>query len=272
MHILLRLFILSFILIPFFGASQRPSDIHAGRSKRFIDRFEVVAGPSISFNSGNKFVDNYQDDLMENKRLKNFGYSLGVGLYHPLNRWLDLNARILWEKKGSNAELNVPLNPVNNDARQIIQSTYTYDYLTLGFLPQVFIGKEKRITLSIGGYYSFMNSVEGHEEVLTTDDDVTYNSTFNGRVLRGFRSDGAVNSISFIPGLQSFEKDDYGITMGIGYVIGIGGHSNIAIQLVDNFGLQNINKPVAFLENPPERNHTLSLIIGYVYSRPWKTK
>lgn len=272
MPFLMRLSILPFILIPILGVSQQAPDFQAATSRRFIDRIEFVAGPSFSFNSGNKFVDNYKDDLMENKRLTKVGYSVGAGLYHPINSWLGVNGRILWEQKGSNAELNVPLNPVNNDARQIIQSIYTYEYLTFAILPQAHLGNRRRLILSVGGYYSIINSVEGYEKVLTTDDNVTLEGKFNGRSLRGFSATGEVNAISFIPGLQSFVENDYGITLGIGYLIGIGSQNSMIIQLVDNFGLQNINKPVAILENPPERNHTLSLIIGYVYSRPRKTK
>ena len=259
------------ILVYFSVFSQEASKLRAPDQKRFIDRVEFVFGPSLSFNHGNRFVDNYKDDVMENKRLTSIGYSVGLGAYHPINNWLGINARIIWEQKGSRAELNVPLAPVNNDARLIIESKYSYKYLTIAVLPQVYIGLKKRFTLSVGGYYSFINDVEGSEKVLTTDDNVTLESHFKGRSLRGFRDDGSVNSIAFIPGIQSFEDHDYGITFGFGYLVKIKNNSSIMFQLIDNFGLRNINRPVdALLNNPPEKNHTVSVIIGYLYMRPGK--
>ncbi len=51
---------------------------------KFIDGVEIFAGPSLSFNHGNKFIENYEVESIENKRLLKLRYTVGIGFYHKL--------------------------------------------------------------------------------------------------------------------------------------------------------------------------------------------
>jgi len=230
---------------------------------KFIDKVELIVGPSVCLNHGNMFIDNYNENDVRNKRLAKIGYSIGVGAYHPVNHWLDINARVLWEQKGSKAELAHPLDP----AIQFINSEYTYDYLTIYFAPTVFIGQRKRIAISLGGYYGKINDEKGHASIYDTKNIVQPSEgSFRGRYWYSFRDDGSTYSISFIPGKQSFEKDDYGASVGISYNLPIGGTHNLSIQLIDNYGLFNINNK-KYSNNLPEKNHNLCLLIAFIFNR-----
>ena len=124
------------------------------KPKRFIDKVEVFAGPSLSFNYGNKLVDNYSD-LIENKRLMKVGYSYGIGVYHPVKGRLDINARVLFEQKGTKSQLN----SYSYASRSIINSEYSYDYLTFYLAPTFLIGKRKNLrSFYFGSYEHFVQA------------------------------------------------------------------------------------------------------------------
>ena len=253
-------------------AQDRP-DLQAPKSKRFIDKVELFGGASLCFNHGDMFVDNYSGDyangnFVQNKRLTKAGYSVGVGVYHPIYNWLDITARIMWEVKGSNSELNHPLNPVNDNDREIETSEYTYTYLTFSFAPKIYFTKKRKCFLLAGGYYGKIKDERGHI-IYAPQGQTPSENSFKGRYVVGFRDDGGVNKSSFAPGLSSFQKDDYGFIVGFGYSLRINERHSMSVQLIDSYGLQNIIKPVfaPFLPNPTEKNHTLSLSIGYIIKR-----
>jgi len=230
---------------------------------KFIDKVEIFAGPSQSFNYGNKFVENYKDENVTNKRLLKPGYAFGVGVYHPISERFDLNARFQIEQRGTNAELNIPTLKINSE--------YTYKYLTFNLLPQIHFGRNKKFYVAVGGYYSALKDVSAIEEVYDKTDKVTRIGNFEGRSVRYLRDDGTTQTIAFSPGLQSFAKFDYGLVLGIGYSVKVRNKSSIVFQCVDNLGLQNINKSsVGILDNPPENNHTISFAVGYIHKRPFK--
>lgn len=246
--------------------------------KRFIDKMELFAGPNASFNYGNKFVNNYKGEYtngnyVENKRIMKPGYSIGLGVYHPIVDWLSINSSVLWEQKGSKARLDVPLNPVNDDRRLTIESTYTYKYLTITLAPILYIGNSKKWIVSLGGYYSFLKDVNGSEVTRyfeidystnpITTTDIRIEDNFQGRKIRALRDDGGVNAITFIPWLGSFKKNDYGVTLGLGYSISIANSNSMLISLNSQLGLLNINEPVDILYNPPEKNNTIAITIAY---------
>jgi hypothetical protein len=102
------------IMISTHGWCQQNKVYHLPKSKRFIDKVEFVIGTGLCFNHGNMFVENYRGEYangnyVENKRLTKIGYSIGIGAYHPVNDWIDINVRVLWEQKGYKSELNTPL-------------------------------------------------------------------------------------------------------------------------------------------------------------------
>ena len=82
-------------------------EVQVPKRKRIIDKFEVFVGPSLSFNYGNKFLENYSDDNISNRRIPKPGYTFGLGIFHTINDRLDLNARLQYEQRGG--ERNLPI-------------------------------------------------------------------------------------------------------------------------------------------------------------------
>jgi len=250
------------------SALAQNSSTQANMPLRFINKIEIFAGPGLSFNRGNKFIENYKDANIENKRLLKVGYTAGVGIYHTLSKRIDLNLRFQFEKKGTMSELDHPLNPVNNDSRQLISTSYSYNYLTLSLAPIAYIDKEKRFALSVGGYLGKIGKTSG---IITYSDPASplAVNNFIGRIWASYNPDGGINGSTFIPGLQSFEKYDYGIVIGFYHNISVSANQNISIRLIANYGIQDINKK-SIIESLPEKNHSLSLILGYILNRNTK--
>ncbi|QLH33330.1 MAG: hypothetical protein HWD62_13760 [Cyclobacteriaceae bacterium] len=103
--------------------------------KRFIDKIEIFAGPNLSFNYGNMFIENYNDDNVTNKRLLKLGYLFGLGIYHPVKDRLDISLRLQYEEKGTNSEMVTPGLQINSD--------YLYKYLSASMAPRILFGKRK---------------------------------------------------------------------------------------------------------------------------------
>jgi hypothetical protein len=239
------------------------SETYILKSKRFIDKVEVFGGPSLSFNHGNKLVDNYNDGLITNKRFMKVGYTFGLSVYHRVKDRLTLNARILFDQKGTKSELN----SYSYTSRSIVNSEYSYNYLTIFLAPNFLIGKHKNISISLGGYFSKIKSVKGFASTYDTQGTVPPTAgSFIGRYWYAFDNNGGINSFTFIPGLQSFEQNDFGLTLGLAYQIHIESNHIISLKLTDNYGLHNVYNG-KITENMPEKNHSLSLTLGYIFSR-----
>lgn len=232
---------------------------------KFINKIEIFAGPGLSFNRGNKFIENYKDANIENKRLLKVGYTAGVGIYHTLSNRIDLNLRFQFEKKGTKSELDHPFSIVNKDVRQSITSDYNYTYLSFSLAPIFYLDEEKKFGLFIGGYFGKIGKTRG----ITTYYDSSSGSAvndFTGRVWESFNSDGTINGSTFIPGLQAFEENDYGIISGAHFRIPFTIKQSLTISVIDHYGIKNIYNN-RFAENLPERNHSLYIVVGYILNR-----
>lgn len=237
------------------------------KPKRLIDRIEVFTGPNLSFNYGNKFIENYKDENVTNKRLLKPGYVFGIGGYHPLSDRLDLNVRLQFEQKGTKNELNTPSLPEGN--RQFDYFNYTYKWFSITVAPQILIGKKKRITLSIGGYLSKIKEIDGKGKTYNINGTFYSEGSYKGRYFYDLRNDGTRQGFSWMPHLTSIEDYDWGLVSSIGYKIPFNDKHSLLIQLQNNLGLKNINK-----SNPyglEEKSHSLSLIICYTYHLPPKS-
>jgi len=194
--------------------------------------------------------------------------SFGLGAYHPINDHIEINFRILYERKGYRSELNTTL---GSNSRAYAESDYTYSYFTIPITAKLFIDKKRRFAISLGGYISRLKSVRATEKFFNTLENMHTESSFIGRTIVGFDIDGGINRAAFIPGLQGFEYQDYGAVVGVSYEFKINDRSSLLFQLIDNYGFANISKPnFTALPSPYERNHTVSIMIGYVYHRKSK--
>jgi hypothetical protein len=241
---------------------QSSENLKLPEPKRFIDKIELFAGANFSFNYGNKFIENYQDEFVMNKRKIKPNYVIGVGVYHPINDWADINFRLMYEEKGTNSQMVTP--------GLLRKTDYTYRYLTISLAPRISLFNNTKLKVSAGGFFSKIRNVEGRAYALDTQNNVTFVSNFNGREIRELRPDGSTGSITFAPGLKSFQNYDFGITLSLSYSITINSRNELTIQLQDNLGLQNINKQLDVIVNPPEKNHTISILIGYSLNRKVK--
>lgn len=259
--------VLFIILLLFFEqvSAQTSNEINDFNKKRFIDKVEVFAGPSLSFNYGNKFVENYNDENVTNERLLKPGYAFGVGVYHPISNRFDLNARLQYQQKGTKTELNTPSLP---DGRIISSDNYTYTYLTMIAAPQLNIGRKMNFMLSLGIYYSKIKEIKGTIRITDTNGTANSEGSFEGRYFYDLRDDGIRQGFAWMPNLTSIENNDFGLVLSVGYKIPLKDKHLILIQLQDNFGIQNINK-----NNPyglEERNHSVILVIDYIFKLPPK--
>lgn len=273
---IISLILVNLLLISSTVFGQHDDNYQTVESKRFIDKVEFVIGAGLCFNHGNMFIENYRGEYangnyVENKRLTKLGYSIGIGVYHPVNDRIDINVRVLWEQKGYKSELNYPINPINNDAREYNTSEYTYNYFTVPVTAKIFVERRRKLAILLGGYLSLIRSVSNKEEFYNPIDNTRTYSNFIGRALVGFDANGGINTAAFIPGLQGFEEYDYGAVLGLSYEFKIKDRSGLLFQLIDNYGFANVNKPnFTLIPSPTEKNHTISLMVGYIYRRKSK--
>lgn len=250
-----NIFFFLLAVIPSFATAQLNL-----KQKKLISAVEIFAGPNASFNYGNKFIENYEDENVTNKRLLKIGYAAGIGIYHSVSTRIDLNVRLQYETKGTKNELNVP-SLLDNTSRYIISSKYTYKYYTASFIPSINIGKRKNLTVGIGGYYSKITGVKAYDKTFSTRENIVRSEIqFEGRIFRDLREDGTVEGTSISKGLFEMNKNDYGSILFIQHKINIS--DNIFnVHLMHQYGFQNININNSYgLE---EKNHSLILALGY---------
>ena len=232
---------------------QSSEELKLPERKRLIDRVEVFAGPGFSLNYGNKFIENYQDSNIRNKRLSKFGYQFGFGIFHPITNKFSLNIKASFQQKGTKSTFT--------NESLFIESEYEYQYYTLSIGPQISIGKN--VFFSLGGYYSLLKKVNGLEVVHSHPDIFT--ERFAGRMIRHLGTDGHVYAGTFIPGLRSFHRNDFGVSIRVGYLVHIKNNHNLSLEISDFFGWRNIN--ILTDGNIPERNHSLNFTIGYILEK-----
>ncbi len=252
--------------IPLTLFSQSSNDSLSPEKKRLISKVEIFAGPNLSFNHGNKFIENYNDENVTNKRLMKVDYLFGIGAVHPISKRIDINVRFQYEQKGTKNKLSTPALP---DGRIVSLDNYSYRYLTLLATPQITIGRKMNFVLSVGGYYSKIKKVNGTTKISDTSGNVNSEGSFEGRYFYDLADDGIRQGLAWMPYLNSIENNDFGLVTSIGYKIPFKKKHSVLIQLQDNLGLKNTNK-----NNPyglKERNHSLSLIISYTYHLPPKS-
>jgi len=233
-------------------------------------------GPSLCFNYGNKFIDSYSSNVFTNKRELKYGYYFGLGLYHPIKSRIglvSLNARLILEYKGANSKFTTaPLDTgATHNLIQTVESDYSYRYITFTLTPTFYFGKNKKWSVLVGGYYSWLKSVDGH--VSWTSISKSYNEfsvqSFKGRNIFEINPNGGIMSFGQAPGLSSFQNIDFGAVFGIGYFIPLKKPHGISIQIIDHFGIQDISKQFFPLMTPPEKNHSINLIFSYTINRSY---
>lgn len=227
-------------------------------SKRIINRIGIYFGPSTCFNFGSKFVENFKDENVINKRLAKTGYSIGIDLGRDITKRLDLEVKAQYDSKGSKTELDTPESGVY---RLIYLTDYDYTYWSLAIAPRILMGQNRRIAISIGFYYSWLESLKSYSEQYSSRDDLTTSGEFDGRYYYDLGGDGVIEGFTWAPGITGIERNDSGVTASFEYKIPIKGNQNLFVQANAFYGLKNINRNNPY--NYKEHNGLIGLVLGY---------
>ena len=212
------------------------------KSKKIINKVEIVAGPTLQFPNDNGFSERLKQASMGTILTSfnsKYGYSLGAGLVHSLSNKFDITGRVLWERKGY-IEKTFGINGFEyiGDSKN--------DYLSLYIQPTFFLGKRKNMQIIGGLYYSWLQGTFRTEK-LSLNGQTTISTTTND------------------PNLKS---NDFGLTLGAGYSIAIDTKSKIAFLLQGNYGLSKIIDINTLTIN----NNSISFFVTYSRSRFSKQK
>ncbi len=202
-------------------------------SNKILSRFELVAGPSFSKNSG--YLSDYGSKA---------GYSFGVGYYQKLSKSFSINIRSLYEQKGSSASQHIGLyEGWNNVNYPNVSYEYSsqFQYLTFYLLPTFQFGRNKNVYVSAGGYYSFERRAS-YKQSLINDD--------TGDIIEEYVSN------QDDPGREV--SNDAGVSFSLGYSFKIAKKSQLLLQAFSNRGLVDIQNPYA----GSQRNNTFGLMLS----------
>lgn len=199
-------------------------------SNKFLNRFELVAGPSFSNNSG--YLSDYDSKA---------GYSFGVGYYQNLSKSFSLNFRFLYEMKGSAATYSYGVTDVNGSVDMDDKYTTKFKYLTFYVLPTLQLGRNKNIYVSAGGYYSFLQ-------------DLSVNSYRTRSDTGEFISEDTTNDKNYFDPTY-----DAGVSFQIGYSLKVTEKSQLMLQAFVNRGLIDLyNASIG-----SQRNNTIGLMLSF---------
>jgi hypothetical protein len=215
----------SFILCIIFAANAQESP-----SKTILSRFEFVAGPSFSRNTG--YLPDYDSKA---------GYSFGLGYHQTLSKSFSVNLRSLYEAKGSAATYNYSLSDGNGITDIDEKYTTKFKFLTFYVLPTLYLGRKKNIHVSAGGYYSFLHKLS-----------VTRHST---------RADNG----AFISEYENTDKNyfapqyDGGVSFQIGYSFKVSDKTQLMLQAFSNRGVVDLhNNGIG-----SQRNNTFGMLLSW---------
>ena len=206
------------------------SNAQQSSTNKILSRLELVAGPSLSKNSG--YLSDYDNKL---------GYSFGVGYYQNFSKSFSLNVRSLYEMKGSSATYSYGLRKMDGTTTEMTDRyTTQFNYLTFYLLPTFRLGPQKNIYISAGGYYSFLQKLSVNR----------YSTNRNtGEFISEYTN---TDKNYFDPGF------DAGVSFLIGYSFKINNKSQLMLQAFSNLGLVDLYNP-AF---GSQRNNTFGLLLS----------
>jgi hypothetical protein len=199
-------------------------------SNSILYKFEVIAGPSFSKNSG--YLSEYDSKA---------GYSFGIGYYQELYKSFSVNVRALYEMKGSTTTYNYG----NVGAGGTIDVNDRYDtklkYLSFYVLPTIKLGRNKNILIGAGGYYSFLQrlSVNSYQTRAGTGEFISETTHTDNKY---------------------FHPDhDAGLSFQIGYSFKVSDKSQLMLQVYSNRGLIDLYNPSL----GSQRNNTFGLLASF---------
>jgi len=187
-------------------AQDRP-EIQELMPKQFIDKVEIIAGPSLMLPYGSAYIDSML-------RVK-IGYSVGLGLIHSLSKRLEMQCRVLWEGKGYKQE---QLWGAGSYVHRFTANT-TNNYITISVVPRYYVGKENRFHICSGAFYGRLMHSSTKEALYYSNGKMSYSTN---------------------PHSQYISNWDAGVSVGGGYSLTSFKGKELLIQAQGNFSIVNI--------------------------------
>lgn len=204
--------------------------VHAQEStNKILSRFEIVAGPTISKNSG--YLSDYGAKA---------GYAVGLGYYQKVYKSLSVNFRTLYEAKGSSSVYNYGLTNLNGTIEMTDKYTTNFKYLSFYALPTWQFGVKKNIYISAGGYYSALQKLSVN----------TYSTNSATGEFISERTNTDKNYFN--------PKFDAGVSFSVGYSFKLTGKTQFLLQAFSNRGLVDLHN-AAF---GSQRNNTFGIMLS----------
>lgn len=194
-------------------------------------RFELVLGPSFSMNTG--YLRDYKSK---------YGYELGIGYYLPVAKSFMINARLLYEQKGSTAVYKYTLYDVNKSVTPTREEiTSRFNYFTLYVIPTFQLGPKKNILIGAGAYYSYLRKLNVRTDRTRSDNgDFISRSSFDQR--------------------EFFDPTyDAGVTFQVGYKFNVNSKLRMSIQAFSNRGVKDLYSGSI----GSQRNNTFGILLGF---------
>jgi hypothetical protein len=229
----------SLFLIIFFSIGltvySQTNDTSFEKNKNQIQnkKIQLIIGPSLLYPIGT-----FNDE--NNPRRVMMGYSFGIGFQKLQSNKFEVMLRLLYERKGYKTEY-INIDSIGNVSN--VYNTQNLTYLSFNLLPSIFLNKEKKSKLIAGAYFS-----------LLTQNAFEQKAFLNGQYSFSY----FVNNVK-----DRFDTYDYGISFGVCQTKYISENIDIGLQLLGNFGLNNIvpNKFTGVVI----KNSSLSLSIILTY-------
>ena len=229
-----KLIVFPLVFFALFAGAQEAmnkTDIKDLYPKRFISSLEFLAGPSLVYTTGNKYI-------REDRQTK-VGYILGISVNHQINKRLDLNLRLSLERKGFKLASNAIDQSYTPPATERLVQDLGQDYIGVSLLPRYYIDSKQRYYIGMGTYLAYL---------------------IKAKVSTYFHRNDTLlsHSVSYLDSHFSYNRLDWGINFQLGYNVKIKKEVAATIQLLGNFGLINANKPDVL----PTKFNSISLLVG----------
>lgn len=201
--------------------------IHNQKAQRFL--FEFIAGPSLCMLYGRPIEG----------KVPFLRYTISLGASYQLSKNVDLDAKLLWEAKGSRKQF-WDIAYTDNTRAEIKQGN-EFDYLTLSLGLSYYVDCDRRLFVTGGVGLSYLADSHGYSHYYGED----------GKLLYTIRTADS----------QFFKTFDVGLTTLIGYRRYLTKRMKASIQLFGNLGMTHAYKESAH-HLKPMRNANLGLLVG----------
>lgn len=217
-----------------FTFGQRQTQLDSLMPGKFIKQIQFFVGPNISNFWGNNSIQN---------QVINVQHCVGLGISHRVSKSLDLQAKLLWELKGSKMELQTTFYDQNN---QPLTSSFIIgtrlEYLTGSFIFNYYFDERHKFYSGVGLGLSYLLIQESYakEFDISTGNQISYYK---------FRT-------------TEYRDLDAGCVAALGFNQKLGIKTFFTIQLLGNIGIVDIINPDVPNMSRPVRNYSVSLLIG----------